>query len=52
MLWLVDKTFFNQPIKSYLKKYDNIRKIAICQRDDCTTDCLLEYLYLKDHYNF
>ena len=24
--------------------YDNIRTIATGQRDDCTTDCLLDYI--------
>ena len=30
--------FFNQPIKNDLKTYDNIRKIATGQGDDCTTE--------------
>ena len=30
--------------------YENIRKIAACQGDDYTTDCLLDYLYFKDSY--
>ena len=34
--------FFDQPIKSDLKTYDNIRKIATGQGDDYTTGCLLE----------
>ena len=32
------------------KTYRNIRKIATCQGDDYTTDCLLDYSYFKDHY--
>ena len=32
------------------KTYENIRKIAIGHRDDCVTDCLLDYTYFKDHY--
>ena len=31
------KNFFDQPIKSDIKAYDNIQKIAICQGDDYTT---------------
>ena len=38
---------FNQPVKSNLKIYDNIRKIATSQGDDYTTGCLLDYSYLN-----
>ena len=31
------RNFFDQPIKNYLKAYDNIRKIVTGQGDDCTT---------------
>ena len=31
------RNFFDQPIKNYLKTYDNIRKIVTGQGDDCTT---------------
>ena len=31
------RNFFDQPIKSDLKTYDNIKKIATCQSDDYTT---------------
>ena len=44
------KNFFNQPINSDLKTYENIRKIATGQGDDYTTGCLLDYSYFKDHY--
>ena len=44
------KNFFNQPINSNLKTYENIRKIATGQGDDYTTGCLLDYSYFKDHY--
>ena len=30
--------------------YDEIRKIALRKGDDCTTGCLLDYQYFKDHY--
>ena len=39
------KNFFDQPIKSYIKTYDNVRKITTGQGDDYTTDCLLDYNY-------
>ena len=45
------RSFFDQPIKLDLKTYVNIRKIATGQGDDCTTGCLLDYLYFKEHYN-
>ena len=32
------------------KTYENIRKIATGQGDAYTTDRLLDYSYLKDHY--
>ena len=41
------RNFFDQPIKSDLKRYDNIRKIGTGQGDDCTTGCLLDYPYFK-----
>ena len=31
------KKFFDQPINSDLKTYENIRRIATGQGDDCTT---------------
>ena len=45
-----DKNFFDQPINSMTKIYENIRKIATGQGDDYTTGCLLDYSYFKDHY--
>ena len=44
------KNFFDQPINSELKTYENIRKIATGKGDDYTTGCLLDYSYFKDHY--
>ena len=44
------RNFFDQPINSMTKTYENIRKIAIGQGDDYTTGCLLDYSYFKDHY--
>ena len=42
--------FFDQPIKSDLKTYDNIRKIATGQGNDYTTGCLLDSPYFKKYY--
>ena len=49
MLWLMKK-FFDQSVKSYLRKYDNIQKVATRQGDDYTTGCLLDYPYFKKYY--
>ena len=38
---------FYHPVKYDLITYDNIQKIVICQEDDYTTGCLLDYLVLK-----
>ena len=42
------KIFFDQPINSDLKTYENIRKIATGHRDVYTTGCLLDYSYFKE----
>ena len=44
------QNFFDQPVKSDMRTYDNIRKVATSQLDDYTTDCLLDYHYFKDYY--
>ena len=44
------RNFFDQPINSMTKTYENIRKITIGQGDDYTTGCLLDYSYFKNHY--
>ena len=43
------KNFFDQPINSMTKTYENIRKIATGQGDDYTTGCLLDYPYFKNN---
>ena len=49
---LIDcRNFHDQPINDQIKKYDEIRKIAIGKGDDYTTSCLLDYQYFKDHYH-
>ena len=48
---LIDgRNFYDQPINDQIKKYDEIRKVATGKGDDCTTGCLLDYQYFKDHY--
>ena len=44
------ENFFDQPIKDNKVAYENIRKIAAGQGDDCTTGCLLSYPYVNDTY--
>ena len=44
------KSFFDQPINSDHKAYENIRKIATGQRNNYTTGCLLNYSYFKKNY--
>ena len=42
--------FFDQPINSTNKAYENIRKIATGKGHDYATCCLLDYPYLKENY--
>ena len=47
---LIDgRNFYDQPISDQIKKYDEIRKIAIGKGDDDTTGFLLDYRYFKNH---
>ena len=43
------RNYFDQPINSMNKTYENIRKIASGQGDDYTTGCLLDYSYFKEN---
>ena len=44
------KKFFNQPVKSSVRTYDNTRKSATGQGDDYTVCCLLDYNYFNNYY--
>ena len=44
------QSFFDQPINSEGKTYENIRKIATGKGNDYTTGCLLDYSYFKENY--
>ena len=44
------KKFFDQPINTMIKTYENIRKITIGQGNDYTTGCLFNYTYFKKYY--
>ena len=48
---LIDaRNFYDQSIFDQIKKYDEIRKIVTGKGDNYTTGCLLDYQYLRDHY--
>ena len=44
------RKFYDQPINSSIKQYDEVRKISTEQGDDCTTGCLLDYSYFRKNY--
>ena len=44
------KNFYDQPIDSDIKQYEEIRKLTTGQGEDYTTGCLLDYEYIKNHY--
>ena len=43
------KNFFDQPVKSDIRTYDNIQRIVTVQGDDYTTGCLLNYNFFNKH---
>ena len=45
-----EQNLLDQPVKSDLRRYDNIRKIATGLGDYYTTGCLLGYAYFKENY--
>ena len=44
-----DKNFFDQPVNSNFKTYENIRKITTGQGNDYMTGFLLDYSYFKEN---
>ena len=48
-VWLMEETFFYQPVKCKKKTYDNIQKVTNGWRNDYTIGFLLDYNCLKDH---
>ena len=42
--------FYDQTIDSYIKRYEEIRKLTAGQCEDYTTGCLLDYDYIRKHY--
>ena len=43
------QNFFDQSVKNDLITYYNIKKISSGQGDDCTTGCLIDDPYSKEH---
>ena len=48
---LIDgRNFYDQPINSEIRQYDEIRKVATGKGDNYATGCLLDYKYFEDFY--
>ena len=47
-LW--QKNYWDQPVDSDIKPYEEIRKLTTRQGEDYTTGCSLDYDYIKNHY--
>ena len=47
---MIEKFFFDQPVKNNEVTYEDIGKNATGQGDDYTTGCLLDYIYFKKYY--
>ena len=45
-----EKSFFDQPVKSDMRTYDNIQKIVIDKGDDYSTGYLLDYNYFNNYF--
>ena len=41
------KNFYDKPIDSDIRRYEEVRKLTTGQGDDYTTGCLLNYDYFK-----
>ena len=44
------RNFYDNPIKSYIEKYRELKKVMIGKGEDYTTGSLLDYNYFKKHY--
>ena len=47
---IAENNFFDQPVKSDMRTYDNISKIWTVEGYDYKTVCFLHYNYFKKHY--
>ena len=44
------RNFYDQPIKTDERQYDELRKVTLGKGSDYTTGCLLDYAYFKRDY--
>ena len=44
------KNFYDQAMDSDIKRYEEITKLAAGPGENSTTRCLLDYVYIKNHY--
>ena len=44
------RNFYDQPISSDERQYDELRKVTLGKGDDYTTGCYLDYAYFKRDY--
>ena len=44
------RNFYDNPIKNYIEKYRELKKVRIGKGEDYTTGSLLDYDYFKKHY--
>ena len=48
---LIDgRNFYDQPISDQIRKYDEVKMVALVKGEDYTTGCLLDYSYYKNNY--
>ena len=48
MIWLLmEKKLYNQAVSLDIKRFEEIRKLALGKDEDSTTGCLLDYEYVK-----
>ena len=47
---IIGKNFYDQPIHSDRKRYEEIRNLKTGQGEDYTTGCVLDYEYIKNQY--
>ena len=47
---IIMSLLMKEPINSYIKWYEEMRKSTTGQGKDYTTRCLLDYKYIKNHY--
>ena len=41
---------YDQSVDSHIKRYKEIRNLAIGQSEDYMTGCFLDYEYIRNHY--